>query len=991
MQIMWNAIETVENSGLCSSLLHKLSIYICGTLRYQARTGDTTINNEYEDYLRIKLGRAYDYTGRFTLRQSCMLDIKSIALKGDVGTNIVRDGRDLYFQGIEADRIGDPYDPRISRNYVRGLTLDNGGRIISAKVFSRDRMSGMYYFDGDFPMRDEFGLPKFLFNLNPISYDDYRGVSVFKTAIDNANYIERMRNYELQAMLWASSQSGVYYTTSGMLPDNLPFDDNGPVAGTSQNFVQSRYNVEPNTVTAMGVGEKVEMFPHERPSPNVIAMYEDTKRDICQGVGVSTGFAYNATGRGSAEVRFDSAQDARAIEIWQQALKEDKLETVATLILANGIAVGDIPFHPNFMKGEWFFPPKPTIDVGRESAANINEYNAMLNTGAAIAAENSQDIEEVQAQCGEETRNSIEIAKTKADDLNKQFPDLKIDWREVYAFMKRGGASGQGGSSSHMLQAAQAGLARETDPNAGATSDGVVTLNLADGSKKHYLINKEEATSYRGHEFRFNPDQRRDAQGRWVDENGNPTNEKDTSERIPVGVQRIDSATRGKDFGAAIRAAAQAHRFGIAVQVKPDEFYTNPDNSLYLTNDGMAGAVVTKDGDLESVFRNPASKADINQLLGEASRNAKTLDAFDIGGHLPELYAKFGFKPVARVKFDPTQAPKGWDVTHLGTPDVVLMVRDQDGVTGLPDITKEKEGYGAVMDEVPVLDYADAADLQQHYKDIVTKGRKETDTALAQALAKIRPSEDNEIDAAAHAEALHHPLPDTLEADASQEQTRGARIAPPTDDSPKQLGKFMAIVENDPDYKRAANQIRQLGGSDPEKAELWSLDQNTVNGQLTPERAKLHEQIVNKFLNPKAVAPVGQKPKALFLIGAPGSGKSTAGMPYVKEKGLIGEYTLINPDDTRSELPEYEGWNSPLLHKEASLITNREILPKAIEQRHNILIDTTGANLEKATQQIDAMAANGYDVSVVQRGHGNDSSTTHSDAIPRHRPEDSSR
>ena len=74
-------------------------------------------------------------------------------------------------------------------------------------------MSGIFRFDQTIPFKDAKGLPRFLFLVNPISYDDYRGVSVFKTAIDNATYIDSIRQYELQALMWAASQSGVYHTS----------------------------------------------------------------------------------------------------------------------------------------------------------------------------------------------------------------------------------------------------------------------------------------------------------------------------------------------------------------------------------------------------------------------------------------------------------------------------------------------------------------------------------------------------------------------------------------------------------------------------------------------------------------------------------------------------------------------------------------------------------------------------------------------------------
>lgn len=433
LQVMWNAVDMVDNSGLCSGILIKFPTYVCGTLTWQARTGDKDVNAVYQQYIKEKTTKPgnIDITGRFTLRQMCMMDVKCIALKGDVGTNIVREDDEIYLQGIEGNRIGDPYKYITSETYVRGLNLDrSSGRIVSVMVYYQDKRSGFYRYDDTYEMRDKAGLPKFLFFTNPIpiSYDDYRGVSLFKHAIDNATYIDRMRQYELQALLWAASQSGVYHTKSGALPADLPFDKTR-LQDRDGNFIDT-YEVRPNTVTAIGEGEDFTMFQHDRPSPNVIGMYENTVRDIAIGAGLTYGFAYDMTGITGPAVRQCSAQDARAIQIWQVMLAEQKLDPVIMLLLGDGIAKGEIPYHPRWLQWNWFFPAKPTIDVGRESQADIEEMGAGVNTGAIVVAEAGRgDVAEIITQNQHETEQKIEAAMEAAKRL-------KIaDWQQVYALM----------------------------------------------------------------------------------------------------------------------------------------------------------------------------------------------------------------------------------------------------------------------------------------------------------------------------------------------------------------------------------------------------------------------------------------------------------------------------------------------------------------------------------------------------------------------------
>ncbi len=468
LQVMWNAIDMVDNSGLCSGILIKFPTYVCGTLGWQARTGDKGVNKQYQQYIKEKTTKPgnIDITRRFTLRQMCMADVKCIALKGDVGTNIVREDDEIYLQGIEANRIGDPYKYVTSQTYVRGLVLDaSTGRIDKVQVFYQDKRSGFYRFDDEYPMRDKRGLPQFLFFANPIpiSYDDYRGVSIFKHAIDNATYIDRMRQYELQALMWAAAQSGVYHTKSGALPDALPFDKNR-LQDRDGNFIDT-YEVRPNTVTALGEGEDVTMFQHDRPSPNVIGMYENTVRDIAIGAGFTYGFAYDMTGITGPAVRQCSAQDARSIETWQSMLAEQKLDPVIMLLLGEAIAKKELPYHPNWMQWAWFFPAKPTIDAGRESDANIEEIGAGVNTGANVVAEAGLgDVDDVITQNSHETEAKIEAAQ----DVAKR---LKLDWQDVYLKMYPPKAGSRGGSPMQQATAAGDKVKKNGKDAPGATDD----------------------------------------------------------------------------------------------------------------------------------------------------------------------------------------------------------------------------------------------------------------------------------------------------------------------------------------------------------------------------------------------------------------------------------------------------------------------------------------------------------------------------------------
>ena len=214
----------------------------------------------------------------------------------------------------------------------------------------------------------------------------------------------------------------------------------------------------------------------------------------------------------------------------------------------------------------------------------------------------------------------------------------------------------------------------------------------------------------------------------WVDEF---TNHPDWKERygeeviegrIRTSGFRVES-TAGVLFRDGLVETAATHRFGKAVEVKDQAFYLDPETRIYLARDATAGLVVTPDRDLISVHKMPGSAADINGLLSQASKFAETLDGFDINGHLPTLYGRHGWRPVARAEFNPDFRPEGWDMRPideggLGTPDIVLMVYDPTDALRLP----HADSFNEVRDQVPYLlmdKYDDAVALQTQAKELI--------------------------------------------------------------------------------------------------------------------------------------------------------------------------------------------------------------------------------------------------------------------------------
>lgn len=175
----------------------------------------------------------------------------------------------------------------------------------------------------------------------------------------------------------------------------------------------------------------------------------------------------------------------------------------------------------------------------------------------------------------------------------------------------------------------------------------------------------------------------------------------------------------------------------------------------------------------------------------------------------------------------------------------------------------------------------------------------------------------------------------------------------PAPKSVEELPDYIARVMQDPAVQEGER--RYVADSQSDTKSLY-----TANGEWAPERAALHEEILAKAINPRAVS---DQPKAILTLGPPGAGKTTVLGPRVK--ALVGEATIVNPDAMKAHLPEYEGGKrATLVHEESSYLAKR-VRDYAIANSHNVVFDETGRNEERITQLVDQLAEKGYEVHVM--------------------------
>jgi len=144
----------------------------------------------------------------------------------------------------------------------------------------------------------------------------------------------------------------------------------------------------------------------------------------------------------------------------------------------------------------------------------------------------------------------------------------------------------------------------------------------------------------------------------------------------PVMLELDPGDAAAQTFSAAIQASKVGSPYGAAVYVYPNEDYAGM--RLFLTEDRLAG-IGLKGDDIVSVFNTPGSphkNVAVDMVKLAVQEGGRRLDAFDTV--LPGIYAKAGFSVAARLPWDESQMPDGWDKAAFGkynggTPDVVFM------------------------------------------------------------------------------------------------------------------------------------------------------------------------------------------------------------------------------------------------------------------------------------------------------------------------------
>ena len=226
--------------------------------------------------------------------------------------------------------------------------------------------------------------------------------------------------------------------------------------------------------------------------------------------------------------------------------------------------------------------------------------------------------------------------------------------------------------------------------DAGEKDGGAEAKRGAEGNVPDQLV----GDNARGPRVERRGDTLRDSSGNVIAQKvSEPLNAEEIRER-GFGVAELFEVTpeNAKIFRDALLDASEDHPFGASVTIHDEDYYKQDGVRLFLTQDGKGGIALNGD-EIVSGFMAPDavdsnSGAVLSMIDKMVELGGRRLDAFDTV--LPKLYARAGFKPVARLKWNDEYAPsveggaaRDWDKAQYerfnnGEPDVVFMAYDPE-------------------------------------------------------------------------------------------------------------------------------------------------------------------------------------------------------------------------------------------------------------------------------------------------------------------------
>jgi capsid protein len=354
-----------RNSPVVRGLIERLVNYTIGTgIHPSPISSDDTFNDlALAEFKRWSL--LPDIESRNTFATTQQILFRSMLIDGDIFAAKVIGG--MGFPRLQMIESQDMTSNRTyNDNNVDGVILDEYGRP-TTYVFRETQ---------------NIDAENVIHFMIPERAGQKRGVSILHAVINTAHDIDDILALEKAAAKEGASKTDIIKTASGELPTNDYIGESvkpaSEVEGTEEitRYYREAFGPEAKVLKQ---GDEFTPYVSNRPSQAFQGFIDFLCEQICFGAGLPPSLLLG-TKIGGADTRREVATAQRVIDQWQQIFAS-RLQHVFEYVIQSAILSGRISNPPFDWKAvEWQFPPKLTVDSGREANADREDVKLGLLT-----------------------------------------------------------------------------------------------------------------------------------------------------------------------------------------------------------------------------------------------------------------------------------------------------------------------------------------------------------------------------------------------------------------------------------------------------------------------------------------------------------------------------------------------------------------------------------------------------------------------------------
>jgi len=407
LQLMREAEDLERNFAPAKHLNHKYALYT-SPVSYHAQTGDHGLDQDVEDYLNTEVFPNVDVTGRYDFFRMMEFGIMGMNRGGDYGWVLLRpdlddldtEGMDpadieaeavrlpLKIQAVEPDRIGGIYQNVVSNDYVSGCVIGKYGKIDAFRVFHRSMTTSFYDSPVDIPA------DQFVHMTDPMRIDQYRGVSILATAVQNLRDLKEIIDFAKGKIKLASALT-VFTNSNGAIGGAGAMDAYQTNLGFGNGSSGMQQDINYGQINHLSGGTDIKFPSSNTPSGEEMALMTLLLKFVAMSYNLPYSFALDAAALGGVSSRLESEMAKAEFERGRGVIAPHA-HRIKNAFLIDAISKGIFPVNTLgvITKGRWGYRPHPQPDLGREASAAVNLFEHGLLNPLKHWIDESQDPED---------------------------------------------------------------------------------------------------------------------------------------------------------------------------------------------------------------------------------------------------------------------------------------------------------------------------------------------------------------------------------------------------------------------------------------------------------------------------------------------------------------------------------------------------------------------------------------------------------------------